>query len=60
MAQIENLEGVPANLRERVVGPAGCSDKQLGIKKCKKKKKKKKGASSAKKKCKKKRKKRKS
>ena len=61
VAQIENLEGVPANLRERVVGPAGCSDKQLGTKKCKKKKKKKKkGASSAKKKCKKKRKKRKS
>ncbi len=58
VAQIENLEGLPANQREGVVGPAGCSDKQLTTKKCKKRKKKgKKGASSAKKKCKKKRKK---
>ena len=56
---IENAESIPAELREPVVGPAGCADKQF-TPKCKKKKKKKgkKGAAAAKK-CKKKKKKKK-
>jgi trypsin len=50
--QIENAESVPAGLRDPVVGPAGCSDTQLGpkAKKCKKKKKKKKQAATTKRK----------
>ena len=55
VAQIEAAETIPVNLREGIVGPAGCSDKQLGSK-CKKKKGKKVGAKPAKQKCKKKRK----
>ena len=57
--QIEEAESIPANLREAVVGPAGCSDKQFVAKKCKKKKKKGKKRAAAAKKCKKKKKKRK-
>ena len=57
---VENGENIPANLREGVVGPAGCSDKQFAGKKCKKKKKKKgKKGTAAAKKCKKKKKKKK-
>ena len=55
VAQIEAAETIPVNLREGIVGPAGCSDKQLGSK-CKKKRGKKVGAKPAKQKCKKKRK----
>ena len=56
-AQIQGdpAENIPANLREAVVGPAGCSDTQLATKKKSKKKRKprgNKGAAAAKRKCK--------
>lgn len=59
VAQIEDVETIPAALREPVVGPAGCSSEQFAAKKkCKRKKKgKRRGAALAKKKkCKRKRK----
>jgi hypothetical protein len=58
VAQIEEVENVPAAGREAVVGPAGCADTQFGAKKkkCKKKKKKGKKGAAAAKKCKKKKK----
>lgn len=54
-AQIQSdpSENIPANLREAVVGPAGCSDTQFAAKKkCKRKKGKKGAAAARKKKCK--------